>query len=533
MAKDYITTIDVGTNSVKVLELELTQSGIVIVNSGVESYPRQSAADKVPEEAVIDALIHLFQSKGFRTKPVAMSVPRHIVTVKTLSDLPASAKDEDIGKMVPIQVEPELPFAIADAVYSYYNVQRSPGSVSLEVVATKRASVERYTDIAERLGLKLKTIIPSSFATYAVVFDQLKQQLSGRTVAVADIGAGMTDFCVIKHGRLAFSRSFGFGGNNLTQAFEKEYGIPFQEAEEKKIAEADLRSAEANTLAHQWAEGLALQIVQSFRAFTGQNGNGFDGLWICGGSSLLPGLGDYLADKLKTQISLWNPLQGSEAESLPESLQVGSSVALGLGIIGIGSTEGVRTVDANLLPREVRERAERARQKMKLFAVAALAALIVIAAGVGFLGWRRSRALEYQSLTDKLAKVESREEAHKAKAALENSILMQRAMTPYVTPLEVLREMSGKLPDRRKIALTSLSIDKKGKVTMNVEANSHADVSEMIQILSEVELLDKVKLFDDVKHGAISKVTKEKRPLLQVQIACALNQDAMQESNGK
>jgi type IV pilus assembly protein PilM len=530
LSKDRITAIDIGTNSVKVLELELTQSEISIVNSGVASYPRQSTAEKVPDEAVVDALIHLIQNKGFRTKPVAISVPRHAVTVKALADLPASAKAEDIEKMVPIQAESELPFDIADAVYSYYNVQRAPEGVSLEVVATKKASVERYIDIAERLGLKLKCIIPSAFATYGVVFDQFKDQLAGQTLAVVDIGAGVADFCIIQHGRLAFSRSFAFGGNNLTEAFEREDGISFQEAEERKMAEADLRSTEGSKLAGPWAENLTTQIVRSLRAFTGQGEtNGTDALWLCGGGSLLPGLQDYLSDKLGIKVGLWNPLSKMKDESLSENEQTRFSVALGLGIIGVAGAEKTPTVNANLLPKEITEREERARWKIRTFAVAALAVLILFAAGIGFFGWRRSRSAQYESLVQKLATLERKEEIRSAKAALENSILMHQIASPYLTPLEILREMSAKLPDRRKMALTNLSIDKKGKLSMNVEANSHADVSDVIRILNETMLMDKVKLFNNVKHGAISKVSKENRPVFQVQIVCELNNKATQE----
>jgi type IV pilus assembly protein PilM len=530
LAKDQITAIDIGTNSVKVLELELTQSEINIVNSGVASYPRQSTAEKVPDEAVVDVLIQLIQSKGFRTKPVAISVPRHAVTVKTLADLPASAKAEDIEKMVPIQVESELPFDIADAVYRYYNVQRAPEGVSLEVVATKKASVERYIDIAERLGLKLQCIIPSAFATYGVIFDQFKDQLAGQTLAVVDIGAGVADFCIIQHGRLAFSRSFAFGGNNLTQAFEGEYGISFQEAEERKMAEADLRSTDGSKLAGPWAENLTTQIVRSLRAFTGQGEtNGTDALWLCGGGSLLPGLQDYLSDKLGIKVDLWNPLSKMKDESLSENEQMRFSVALGIGIIGVAGEERTPTVNANLLPKEITEREERARLKIRTFAIAALAVLILAAASIGFAGWRRSQAAQYESLVQKLATLERKEEIRSAKAALENSILMHQIATPYLTPLEILREMSAKLPDRRKMALTNLSIDKKGKLSMNVEANSHADVSDVIRILNETKLQDKVKLFNSVRHGAISKVSKEKRPVFQVQIVCELNNKATQE----
>jgi hypothetical protein len=164
-----------------------------------------------------------------------------------------------------------------------------------------------------------------------------------------------------------------------------------------------------------------------------------------------------------------------------------------------------------------------------MIVAAAAAILIIVGGGLALMAWRQSKSSQYNEVASKLRVLEQKQETREARAALENSMLMQQAMTPYVTPLEVLRELSDKLPDRKQIALNNLSIDNKGKVTMGVEANSHADVSKMILTLSELQLLDKVKLFDEVKHGSISKVTKDKRPILQVQIVCALNKDAMQE----
>ncbi|MFC1712085.1 pilus assembly protein PilM [Candidatus Poribacteria bacterium] len=530
MAKEHITTVDIGTNSVKVLQLDLTQSGITVVNSGERSYPRRSATERIPDEVVIDTLSQLFKDRVIRTKPVAMAVPRHLVTVKKLTGLPTSASDEEIDKMVPIQVNSELPFAIQDSIYSTYNLRRSPEGISLEVVATKKSSIQRYVYIAEQIGLKLIAIIPSAFATYGLIFDQFKEQLTGRTVAVADIGAGMTDICVIQHGRLDFSRSLTFGGNSLTQSYEMQHKLSFAEAEERKISEANLRSSEEDSPEHEWANNLASQIDQSFRAFRGESGsNGVNSLWLCGGGSLTPGLDDYLADKLDLAVNVWDPLQRIEGSPPEEGLNNGLSVALGLGVISAAGEQRTPTVNANLLPEEISQRAQRTRRKITMFIAAAAAIIVIVGAGLAFMTWRHSKAADYEDVRSRLETLEKNEETREARAALENSVLMQQAMTPYVTPLEVLRELSNSLPDRKQIALNSLSIDKKGKVTMSVEANSHADVSKVILTLSELQLLDKVKLFDEVKHGSISKVTKDKRPILQVQIACLLNQDAMQE----
>ena len=510
MAKNQITTVDIGTNSVKIIQLELTHTGIMIAKSGVKSYPRQSATERITEEVILDSLSQLMRDMVVQTKPVAIAIPRQVVTVKGLAGLPASATDEDIDKMVPIQVGTELPFPIADAAYSAYNIQRSPEGVSLEIVATKKTSVQRYVDIAEETGLKLNAIIPSSFATYGLIFDQFKEALAGRAVAVADIGAGMTDVCIIQHGRLAFSRSFSFAGNSLTQQFEKEYNLSFSEAEERKISEANLQSSDEDTPTHRWAKNLASQIAQSLHAIPGESStNGINSLWLCGGSSHVSGLDDYLANALDMEVTLWNPAQKTEGQSIETGLQSGLSVALGLGIIGVDAEKRTPTVNANLLPKEISEREQRTRRKIMAFVATAAAILILAAAGLGIVGWRRSRAALRENLTNEIAKLEQKSEIREARAALENSILMQRMMTPYATPLEILREMSDKLPDRKSIALTNLNIDKKGKVTMGVEANSHADVSKVIQVLNEAKLLGKMKLFDEVKYGAISRVTKQ------------------------
>lgn len=529
MARNQITTVDIGTNSVKALQLEITDTDLKIVNYGVESYPRKSAGERISDisdDVIMDTLSQLMRRKLFKTKPVAMSIPRHLVTIKNLSGLPDSANRDDIDKMVPIQVGPELPFPINESIYDSYNIQRSTDGVSLEVVATKKSSVERYTQIADKVGLKINKIIPSSFATYALIFERYKDELVGKTIAVADIGAGMTDMCIIQHGRLASSRSFAYGGNNLTQTYEREYDLSFQGAEEQKIRKASLQAGAEEPFTRQWADSLAIQISQSFRAFAGDSRtDAIDSLWICGGSSQIPGLDKYLSDKLGVNVVVWEPLQGIEGESVEPEVRKGFSTSLGLGILGLYPSKAA-TVDANLIPKERKEREEKTRRKIAMVFATIAAILVLALATIGIVTWQNSKKATYNKIATELKKAEQKEEVSRAKVSLENSILMQHIMTPYVTPLEVLREMSDKLPERKRIALTNLNIDKKGRVTMGVEASSHSDVSEVIQTLNELKFLGGANLFKEVKHGAISKITKENRPILQVQISCVLNEKA-------
>ncbi|MGQ9608379.1 MAG: pilus assembly protein PilM [bacterium] len=534
MARNYITTVDIGTNSVKILQLGLTQNGLVVINSGIKKYPRQTASEKPSDDEIINTILQLNSEKGFNMRHVALSIPRHLITVKGFSGFPAAASDEDIYRMISVQLEPELPFPISESVYSIYNLQKGQDGISLEVVASRKTYIERYIDIAQKAGMKLRTIIPSAFATYGVVFDQLKELLIGNNVAILDIGAGETDFCIIQHGRLSFSRSFTHGGNNLTQLYEKEYGLTFDEAEERKIKEANLKAGLEDPLTLQWADMLRTQVIQSIRAFSGKETNGgINVLWLCGGSSLIPGLERFLSEKLNIDISFLPQFQGIERRLLAEEEVVEDTnitVNLGLGIISMAGAERTPTVNVNLLPKEILERSKRIRQRF-LMAIAALVTVLVLtSAGIGFNSWYRSREALREALKSQIGKLEKDLVTEHAKEALGKSILMDYVMTPYVTPLEILREMSEKLPDRQKIALSNLNIDRTGKLTMGVEAVSHSDIGEVIRILSEIQVPDKGNLFSEVKHGAVSKITKDNKPILQMQIICTLNKETTQET---
>jgi type IV pilus assembly protein PilM len=527
LARNQITTIDIGTNSVKAMELGLTQSGLIVHSCSSKAYPRNSSADRITDEAIIETLAQLIKEKGIRTGHVAISIPRQLTTVKGLSGLPGSATDEDILRMVPVQVESELPFTIAEAIYSVYNIQKTIDNVSLEVVAAKRTSVERYVDIANKTGLKVGFIIPSAFATYGVVFDQLKDTLASKNIAIADIGAGGTDICIIQHGRLAFSRSFMYGGNNLTLMFEKDEGLNFENAEAQKIMNANLSSSSEDPLTYQWADALSNQISQSIRAFTGKDaGSGIDNLILCGGCCKIPGLAEYMNTKLGVEVSLLGSLPNVEIGLFRDEKSLDEqnlTVCLGLGLIALAGKDRTPTVNVNLLPTEILERAKRLRQRI-LMGLSAVAAVIVLAVGIWlFNGWQKSRDVKYKQVADQLQKLEKDVVALNAKEMLEKSILMDRIMIPYVTPLEILRAMHEKLPSREKLALTSFDIDKNGKVTLSVEALSHADIGEAVQILSEMKSSDSGNLFSDVNNGAVSKITKDNRPILQVQIICTLN----------
>jgi hypothetical protein len=206
------------------------------------------------------------------------------------------------------------------------------------------------------------------------------------------------------------------------------------------------------------------------------------------------------------------------------------TVNLGLGVIALAGKERTPTVNVNMVPPEILEKVKRLRHRVLIAVSSLMAAIVLVSAGWLFISWRNSRIERYKEIEAKLQKLDKDVVTLHAKDALEKSILMDKIMVPYVTPLEILREMHEKMPNREKISLSSFDLNKNGKLTISVEAMSHADVGEAVQILSDMKVSEDRNLFSDVKNGAVSKVTKDNRPILQVQIICTLNKEAIQQS---
>jgi len=187
-----------------------------------------------------------------------------------------------------------------------------------------------------------------------------------------------------------------------------------------------------------------------------------------------------------------------------------------------------------MLPLEILEKAKILRRKVLIAVSSFMAVLVLVGAVWLFIGWQNSKNEQYEAIKDKLKKLNKDVVTIQAKEALEKSILMDKIMVPYVTPLEILREMHEKMPNRERISLSSFDLGKNGKLVISLVAMSHADVGETVQILSDMTVSNDQKLFSEVKNGAVSKITKDNKPILQVQITCTLKKEIQQsEKNEK
>ena len=535
MAKNQIVSIDIGASAIKLVQLEQTAAGIRLVNAAIEAYPYTADTTEVPIEVISETLQRVWRGVGGRNTSVALSIPRLLVTSRRLTNFPAAATDDQLSSLVAMQAETELPFRVEGAIYDYHDVHRSEEGISIELIAARRETVQQQIDYLKPIGITPKGVMPSTLATSVLAgIENHKSDSSTEMTMVVDIGAGRTDLCLIDGNALRFSRSFPIGGNYLTHLYQQETGDNFEVAERRKIVNAALNpQLESTEPSHEWAEGLIAELQRSIngakRELNINRDRIVNEIWLCGGGARIAGLAGYIADRLEVPVLLWNPLdafkevwdeQRSDAQSV-DGFSDTLAVALGLGVNALTSQ-----IPLDLLPSEEKVKLTQAQQRKRTLMAVAAGLVLLVGLGLGGLTQNRIHQAKIVALDGAISNISQAESS--AKRTLTKDLALVTLLAPRVSPLDIVRELSVRFSDRTKVAWTTLNITKlddleRAKITFNIEAQSHQDVSQTISTMAQSGV------FTNIKSGQVTSIERDKKSIFQAQITCNLAKEAIHQ----
>ena len=331
--------LDVGHASIKAVKLSRQGTQVSVLGYAIEPITVPEGGDR--EEAVDAALKALALREDFKDTPVVAALSGRQVFSRTVN-IPI-LNPKNIDRMVELEAQQQIPGDFSEIEWGYHMSPAADGaSKDVALFAVKRELTQEVMVKCKRAGVNLVGISISSLALYNFVrFDQVFPE--DETVVILDVGAENTDL-VCYQGETLWMRTLGVAGNDITKAFMKKFKVSFDEAEVLKRQAGDSKQADRiiKVIEGSLTE-LTSEVQRSLGFYKSQNAAAkLDNLVISGSTFRLPGLPEYMAERLRYTVNILEDLDkiqvapGLERDHFMHDLQ-SLGVAMGLALQGTGA----------------------------------------------------------------------------------------------------------------------------------------------------------------------------------------------------
>ncbi len=235
-----IVGLDVGSSSIKAVELKTDGAGIEVAHLGLEPLAPDIVVDSmiVDSGTVSSAISKLFTDNEIKTKNVATAVSGHSVIVKKIS-LP-SMSDQELAETIQKEAAQHIPFDLADVNLDYQILSEDAGNPQMDVllVAVKKDKILNYTNVLSMAG-KTPAIVDIDALALQNCYEYNYEPAPGQVVALLNLGASVMNINIVKGTTPLFPRDVSVGGHQYTDSLQKELDLSFDDAE---VAEAGQES---------------------------------------------------------------------------------------------------------------------------------------------------------------------------------------------------------------------------------------------------------------------------------------------------
>ncbi len=338
--KQQLVGLDIGSSTVKIVQLAEKDAGFKLMNVGVVPVP----AGTVKEGRVMDptALVlcvkRLTKNLKVKEKSVASAVSGYEVMIKRL-ELPVMT-EEELNSRMQTELRQYIPYSLeeVDVDYEILGISRErTTNMDVLLVAAKKDSIRDYVNVVESCGLDVRVLDVDYFALNNAL--EMTEGFKEECLALIDIGSHKALMCISVRGVPVFTRGLAIGGEQITERISEQLKVSMEDAERIKLGGPVPEGGEKEL------EQVFVSVVQNWvgeckRAVDFYQSNYPDNklkkIYLSGGSSRLPGLEQVFREHMDVAVSLFNPLdhvRWDEKEFDAEYLNyLGPQMAIPLGL---------------------------------------------------------------------------------------------------------------------------------------------------------------------------------------------------------
>ena len=317
-----IVGLDIGSSSIKAVELKKSKGEIHVAHLGVEPLGPDIVVDSmiVDSGSVSSAISKIFSEHKISAKNVATSVSGHSVIVKKIPMQTMS--DGELSDTIQTEAAQHIPFDISDVNIDYQILTEDTGEPQMDVllVAVKKDKILNYTNVLNLAGRNPAVVDIDAFALQNC-YEYNYEPSPSSTVALLNLGASVMNINIVKGTTPLFTRDVSVGGNQYTDSLQKELDLSFDDAESLKLGHRVGTVSEDAKLPilQQVTEIIVLEIQKTFDFFRATAaGEHIERIFLAGGSSKVPGLIEALRQEFSIPVELLNPFQRVSSASVPD-----------------------------------------------------------------------------------------------------------------------------------------------------------------------------------------------------------------------
>jgi type IV pilus assembly protein PilM len=394
-----VVTIDVGTSTLKVGEFALARGGaLTLLRFGVAELGLDPNKDENRGPHITQTLATLLKSLGIRGRDVMLSVSGQSVFIKFIK-LPPVAPDQ-VEQVVIFEAQQNVPFPIDEVTWDYQMTPNRGSGPEAEavIVAMKKDVLEAEMSAVEDAGVRVKKIDVAPFALLNAF--RFSEPQTDECSLIIDMGARSTNLIFAEKSNF-WVRNVPIAGNQISQSICNELQEPFGAAETLKKGKGfvslggvyadpeDVDAARISKLIRSTMTKLHVDINRSIAHYRSTlGGTAPKRVFLTGGSSQLPYLDLFIADKLSLPVAYFNPLRNvnlgptlNTAQLQKDNCYTGELVGLALRLAG--SCPAEITLDAPTLA----ARADKKRKQPYFYA--GLVAWILMFACIALYYWQQ------------------------------------------------------------------------------------------------------------------------------------------------
>ena len=378
--------VDIGTSSIKVVELARSGSHPRLVNYGVLDgldffgdiavSSRSSSTFKTTDSEIVTAIKKLLVTSKIKTKEAVLSVPV-FSSFLTVIELPFMSMKE-LDKAIQFQARSYIPVPISEVVLDWLALPpeinknivnptkpknlspehitpieakgkitiekktdskqiditfKKPNNISVLLVAVPKEVISRYQRIAAQAELVLKGLESESFSVVRSLIGN-----DPKAAMLIDLGARSTTLTIVDKGFVRMSHSVDLSGKEITTSIARGLNISAPRAEElKKSIGVTSKGVERGIvkLITPLVEKIVVEFNKMFNLHLRKNNKKIEKIVLTGGAANLPGLAEYLKDHLSIEVVIGDPFARINYPSnLKDTLQnkLGVSLAVSAGL---------------------------------------------------------------------------------------------------------------------------------------------------------------------------------------------------------